>query len=271
MGGFAGVAPNSVRIGSDDGLSVGDAPGEFSSAPVAGLDYCAHSFLGVDAEDVVLYGAEDSLDVSDIAATGNGGVVVDYANAVAGLVNVALAACDYTTVVLGAASAPRGVSINGIEYACGVGRLVNDSDVLGDALSVEVEGHEVAGADVPLVDEDSTSSCLGFAAGYVGADPVDPNLAEDVGHEHVAVGYAAGAETGGAGYLCVPAPILGSVFLVGPAGVADFLLGGGDDLCSGDHLGRLSSWRVACGYAEECGEEEVEGANLVTVDDAPDS
>ena len=33
--------------------------------------------------------------------------------------------------------------------------------------------------------------------------------------------------------------------------------------------GGLSSRRVACGYAEECSEEEVQSANFVAVKDAP--
>ena len=100
MGGFAGVAPDAVGLCADDGLCVGDAPGEFVSSPVAGLDYGAHSLFGVSSKDVILHCAEDSLNVSDISAAGNSGVVVDYTNTPNNVINIAQLVGDYETIPL---------------------------------------------------------------------------------------------------------------------------------------------------------------------------
>ena len=139
MGGFAGVAPDSVGLCADDALGVGDAPGELSSAPVAGLDYCAHSLLGVSPENVVLYSTENSLNVSDIAATGNGGVVVDYANTPNNVIHIALLIGDDATITLRSGITPRSVSFNGVDLGP-VGRAGSDSNVVGLSVSLPVEG-----------------------------------------------------------------------------------------------------------------------------------
>jgi len=169
MGGFTGVAPDTIGFCADDALGVGDAPGELSSAPVAGLDYCAHSLLGIGTENVVLYGTKNSLNVSDIAAAGNGGVVVDDTNSVACFVHMSLAAGNYTAIILRATDSPRGVSVNAIEDTGRVRWLFYDPNVLSNSSTIEIEGDEIAGADVPLVNEDAALTGLRFAPRDVGA------------------------------------------------------------------------------------------------------
>lgn len=106
--------------------------------------------------------------------------------------------------------------------------------MVGLAVSLPVEGDEVAWLDVPLADEDSALACLGFSSGYVGAEPVDACLEEDPGDEHVAEGDAAGSEVGSF-VLGVPAPVFGACFGVVPAGVSDFACGGVEDVLACCH------------------------------------
>lgn len=94
MGGVAGFTPNTVRLGADDALCVGDAERELAPCPVAGHDDEVHAQLGVGAEDVVGVGSDGPLDGGDVG----GGVssadgVGDDADAVVDIFEVAGACC----------------------------------------------------------------------------------------------------------------------------------------------------------------------------------
>ena len=236
VGGVAGFTPDSVGFGADDALCAGDAEGELASGPVAGHDDEVHAQLSIGAEDVVGVGSNGSLDGGDVG----GGVsstdgVSDDADAVVDVFEVSSACCYDAAVGLAAAGSPGGVAFDGVDggalYAAG-----GDADVVGYSVSVPIKGYEVAGLDVPFVEEDASSAGLGFAAGDVGADPVDVALVEDPGDEHVAVWDSAGSEGGAVGDGGVPAPVFGAGLEVFPSGVAYFCFGGGDDLLCGGHV-----------------------------------
>lgn len=226
MGGFGRLTPDAVRLSADDGLCGCNAFWEVRACP-AGCCYDeVEASLCVGAEDVVGLGSEGSLDSGDVAGACGGGPYgrVDDADAVDDVVHVAGAGSDVSTVALGSSGAGAGVSLVGVDVAA-VRGAAGDSDVVGLAVSLPVEGDEVAWLDVPLADEDAALACLVLSAWDVGAEPVDACLEEDPGDEHVAEWYAAGAEVG-AFVPGVPSSVLGAGLGVVPAGVPD--LGGGD-------------------------------------------
>ena len=226
MGGLRRLTPDAVRLSADDGLCGCDAFGEVRACP-AGCCYDeVEAPLRVGAEDVVGLGSEGSLDSGDVAGACGGGSYsrVDDADAVDDVIHVAGTGSDVSTVALRSSGAGAGVALVGVDAAA-VRGAAGDSDVVGLAVSLPVEGDEVTWLDVPLADEDAALACLVLSAWDVGAEPVDACLEEDPGDEHVAEGDAAGTEVG-ALVPGVPSPVLGACFGVVPAGVPD--LGGGD-------------------------------------------
>lgn len=236
MGGFGRLSPDAVRLSADDGLGGCYTFGEVCACPGGCCYDEVEAPFCVGAEDVVRLGSEGPLDSGDVAGACGGGPYgcVDDADAVDNVIHVAGAGSDVSAVALRASGAGAGVALVGVDAAA-VRGAAGDSDVVGFAVSLPVEGDEVAWLDVPLADEDAALARLVLSAWDVGAEPVDACLEEDPGDEHVAEWYAAGAEVG-ALVSGVPSSVLGAGLGVVPAGVPD--LGGGDveDVLSCGHV-----------------------------------
>lgn len=226
MGGLRRLTPDAVRFSANDGLCGCDAFGEVCACPAGCCNDEVEAPLRVGAEDVVGLGSEGSLDSGDVAGACGGGSHsrVDDADAVDDVIHVAGTGSDVSTVALRSSGAGAGVALVGVDTAA-VRGAAGDSDVVGLAVSLPVEGYEVTWLDVPLADEDAALACFVLSSWDVGAEPVDACLEEDPGDEHVAEGDAAGTEVG-ALVPGVPSSVLGAGLGVVPAGVPD--LGGGD-------------------------------------------
>lgn len=172
---FGSVTPNPIGLGADDGLGGCYSFGEVGACPVGCCYDEVEAPFGVGSEYVVRLGSESSLDSGDVTGSssrrGSYGSI-NNSDAVNNIIHVAGAGCNISTVALRSACAGAGVAFVGVDVVA-VGCGAGDSDVVGFAVSLPVEGDEVAWLYVPLADEDSALSSFGFTSGDVGAEPVD--------------------------------------------------------------------------------------------------